>query len=658
MVVMVLKKMTEFRKVFPPWMAYLFWVFIAGMILSTGFRVFLLLLHYDLVETAPPSVIALSFYHGFSFDLRVCSGLILPPYLVWMFFWMTNLNVPKLPRITTWYFIAMSFFIIGFSMADFPYFDYYGSRLSNDILTWSDKPGLMVEILFADLAFIPTIVIGFLIGFLYWYFLFRLEKSCFSDHPVRVSFKTRLSLFLLTFCGMFLGLRGNYDLTEKPMITAQAFFSDFTFVNQLTLNAIFNLLDSYNVYEVNYTTDEIAIQKAQKYLNIKPGQYNSPIARKVEPDSIPSPKNVVLILMESMTAYKVGSYGITKGLTPFFDSLSAQSLFFPNTFSTGIHTRNGIYATMTGYPTLRGNRPMMSSLGNGKPYIGLPNTLKENGYSTVFFCTGKKDFDNMGGFLIFNGMEKVYSKADYPESEVFNKWGVTDYFMFNWALPVIRDLHDKNKPFFATFLTISAHEKTDLARPPGFEPKADNLVDQRFELADWSLKDFFDKASKEPWFKNTLFVLVADHGYKVNQLYDLPLGYHHVPLLFYSPDYVKPQKLTNLAGQTDIFPTTMGILNLPYINNSMGIDLRKETRPFMFFSSPTNTGCLDDSLYLILGGSGKDFLFHYQVNEQKNRIDDYPELVRQMKDYTLSMFQTTQFVVKNRLNGSVEELKP
>lgn len=644
---------SSLRRLTPPWLQYLFWIFTAGMILSAGFRLLLLVMNLNLIDQASSPFLILSFYHGLAFDARVISGVVLIPYLILMFFWLFFTVRPWLLKTISVYFVLASVLVIGFYVADLPYFDYYGSRLSIDILTWSDSPGLMAEIVLGDWAYIPYILFGFLVWFIFWFWLFRLESKIKNLPAYPLSLKMKLSVLFISLTLIFWGVRGNYNLLEKPAVTAKAFFSDYTFINQLTINPLFNLIDSKNDFEVRFSSDSEVIQNVRKYLNIT-DNLKSPIARSVQPDSIHSPMNVILILLESQTAYKTSIYGKTSGVSPFLDSLALKSLFFKNTYSTGVHTRNGIYGTMTGYPTIMGNRIMNSSKGNGVPYGSIPLTLKQFGYSTTFFCTGKKEFDRMGAFLTLNGIDKIYNESDYPKSAIFNKWGVTDDFLFSWSLKKLDELDQTKQPFFVTYLTISAHENTQLAKPKGFVPTAQTLQDQRFQLADWSLQKFFHQIKNKPWYSNTLFVLVADHGFLVNPKYGQPLSYFHIPLLFFSPSgKISPQVRNDLAIQIDIFPTLMGILNLPYINNSLGIDLQRQTRPFAYFSSGTNICCINDSFYLVFG-SGNEFLYNHKLNDEKNRIGEFPELAKEMKRYTLSMMQVTQYITNNRLNGLIE----
>jgi len=644
---------SSLRRLTPPWLQYLFWIFSAGMMLSSGFRLLLLVMNLNLIDPQAAPYLILSFYHGLAFDARVISGVVVLPYLFLAGFWLAGSQPRWLIRSISIFFMAVFAFVIGFSISDPPYFDYYGSRLSNDILTWSDHPGLMLEVLLADWSFMPYIICGFLIGFLFWYLILRIEVSCFRNPDPAYKGTGKSVVFLLSFTGLFLGMRGDYDFNGKPAVTADAFFCDFTFVNQLALNPVFNLVDSYYIYVVEYTDDETALKKAQEYLAVQP-LAESPVARRIVPGQVAAPGNVVLIIMESQTAWKTSYYPqAPQGLTPFLDSLAGVSLFFPNTFTTGVHTRNGIYGTLTGFPTLMGNRPMQASIGNGVPYGGFPVTLKNLGYSTAFFCTGKKDFDNMGGFLSFNGFDSVYSQANYPPEEVFNKWGVTDHFMFTWSVPKLRALHQQGNPFFATFLTISGHEKTALARPPGFTPTAATLDDQRFQLQDFSIREFFKSVQQEPWFPNTLFILIADHGFNADPQYNLPLCYHQTPLIFFRPGLPKPASDEKLALQIDVFPTAMGLLNLPYVNNTLGVDLQTHSRPYAYFSNGTNIGCLGDEYYLILNSSGKEFLYRYKTRDENNLADEMPEVKNRMKDYVLTMFQTTQWMLQNRKTGLI-----
>lgn len=641
------------HQLIPSWLRFMITVFLSGLVISTAFRVLFLLLNTHLLDAEAIPLISDAFLKGIPFDIRVITAWMAIPFLVLSFCWITDLEHAVITRITTVFMMIGYGLVIATSLADPPYFDYYGSRISKDILMWTDKPGVMLKVLFGDLSFLPWLAAGLVLISAYGWWLIRLEKWAYSIPTLPVSWKVKTPVFILPLLVLFLGLRGNAELKGKPAITSEAFFSEVTFINQLTINPFFNLIDSFTMFRLEYADNETVIRLTREHLGIT-DHYKSPVARYVEASpSGPKRKNVVLFLMESQSAYKTSWYGKAPGLTPFLDSLAAVSRFYPNTFTTGVHTRNGIYGTITGLPTVMGIRPMQSSIGNGIPYGGLPLVLKNHGYQTIFFCTGDKEFDNMGGFLSYNGYDRVIDQDDYPTAKRFNKWGVTDAGMFTDAVPVLNELHEKGKPFFATFLTISGHEKTDVAMPEGFHPTADQVEDQRFQLADWSIGQFFKMAGQQSWYDSTLFVLIADHGYKTHMIYDLSVAYVQSPLIFFDP--AEPEIIIDrkLSLQIDVFPTLMGLLNLPYMNNSLGIDLRKEVRPFAYFSNGTNIGVVDSVYYLMISASGAEFLYRYQEGSTENHLSGHPDLVQRMKNYALPMLQTSQWLVENRHAGLI-----
>ncbi len=157
--------------------------------------------------------------------------------------------------------------------------------------------------------------------------------------------------------------------------------------------------------------------------------------------------------------------------------------------------------------------------------------------------------------------------------------------------------------------------------------------------------------SWKEWFDSTIFVFVADHGQKFNVKYEMPLSYHHVPLFFYYPSQIQPRVDNRLSLQMDIFPTIMGILKIPYTNNTMGIDLTKHERAFAYFSADDKIGCLNDKYFMIYKSKSEVYLFAYKNENLKNYASEAPELVNEMKTYTFSMLQTTQYLLNKKQTG-------
>ena len=226
-------------------------------------------------------------------------------------------------------------------------------------------------------------------------------------------------------------------------------------------------------------------------------------------------------------------------------------------------------------------------------------SLKEKHYTTTYFTTTDGQFDNTEGFLHANDCEHVFTQNDYPPEEIKTVLGVPDDYMFRWSIPVFDTWHKKKKPFVAAMMTISDHGPYYV--PEYFQPKSSETWKMSVEYADYSLRVFMEKASKQPWFDNTLFVFVADHGAAMDGTYEMSLDYNHTPLLFYAPKIItKPKVIASFAGQIDIFPTIMGLLKQPFINNTLGVDLFQHKRPYIYFNGDNKYGVIDENWFLIV----------------------------------------------------------
>jgi len=356
--------------------------------------------------------------------------------------------------------------------------------------------------------------------------------------------------------------------------------------------------------------------------------------------------NIVVVIMESMSAAKMERNGNMKNLTPFLDSISNTGLYFENIYTAGIHTFNGVFSTLFSFPAIYRQNPMKES--TMFRYNGIGNALKKNGYSTTYFTTHDGQFDNIEGFLRANDFENVITLADYPPDKIKTTLGVPDDYMFEFSMPVLDGLYDENKPFFVAFMTASDHGPYYL--PDYYKPRNKDIKDQMVEYADWSLRKFISLSSAKAWFNNTIFVFIADHGAPINAVYDIPLDYHHTPLVFYAPGILnEPKTFDCIGGQVDVFPTIMGILNQPYINNTLGIDLLKEARPCIFFNHEDKFGAIDDEYLLILKNDGEKALYKYRSKDKKDYKDVQQQKLSEMEEYTLSNIQVFQFLTESEL---------
>ncbi len=647
----------------PKHIRFILQVYLLGIACFTLMRGALFLTQWERFLALPGGervgLILRSFVMGWRFDTVISGYLLSLPIVVLTF--AAWLKIDK-RRLYNWVagFIGFGYSIALFIVvANIPYFDYFSEHLSTVAFNWFNTPDFVVNMILDELIYVLLII-----GVLIFIVLIILIINRFKQRTLVLTgelfpFK-RLVLVSLGFMLVtFVGIRGRLD-KKSPIRTGTAAFSSHALPNQLGLNPCFTLIRSFlddlkpENKVLQYMKDEEAFTKVKKYLNIPDSiSYSSPIARPVHPTTAPKEMNVVVILLESMSAQKMTRFGGSNALTPFLDSLARVGQSFDSVYTAGIHTFNGLYSTLYGFPALMKQHSM--NVVNIPQYTGLPNTLKDKGYQTIHFMTHDRQFDNVAGFFTSNGFDEVISKKDYPEDQVKSTLGVPDHYMFDFALPKLNQLSANGQPFFASFMTTSDHIPYIIPEGLPYTPKDLPINQQIIEYVDWSLNQFFEKSSKESWFENTVFLVLADHGQLVHPIYDMPLTYHHSPFIIYCPKlFPKPKSYGKSGLQIDAFPTLMGVLNFPYVNNTLGIDLFKEDRPFAYFSADNKYGVLNANYYLVVRKTGVENLYRYKDKSTTDHKDRNEELVKEMKEYAETMFHTTQWMILKEQTGEME----
>lgn len=644
--------MKDIFKKIPRWIFYLTVLFIFLLFLFSCFRYALLKLNYssDIPKILYPEALSL----GIQYDLMVASYLMALPALSFFIAVLFNYSSYWFIRGITFYFIVVFIVVFLACCSDIPYYIFTGSRLNNAIIMWTNTPGVMLSFVFNSSAFYPYLIVFFGgIIFSFW-FLFFLQKNFFiSVFEERISVRKNLFSFLCIALLLLIGIRGGWRV--RPIAVRDAFVTNYPLINMLPLNPLFSFFDSMTKINLGYVDSEIAIKNVRRYLTIQ-DDFDSPIARNVFFTDSSSKPNIVLVLMESMSAEMTGCVGrdlkSRPSFTPNLDSISKKSISFSNFYTSGIHTCNGLYGVLYSMPSVPGMHPLSNVYTANQKFYGAPAVLKENGYSTSFFCTHYEEFDNMGFFLRNNGFDAFFSAKEYHSDLSEGPFGVSDETQYDFAFSKMNEFSKTGNPFFSAMLTISSHEPPVLPTKTSFRPKSKIPFEQVYEYADWALGNFMKRCSQEKWFDNTIFVFVADHGCNMTNPYEIPLSYHHSPFIIYSPALIKKsEQIEKLAVQEDVFPTLMNFLKLPYINNTLGINLFSETRPFAFFCKDYLVGCLDKKHLLIVRKFGGESLHEYTTENPANILDQNLTLADSMKTYTYSMLQTALWLLENKKLG-------
>jgi len=607
----------------------------------------LFLSEFDRIDGNKVAILTIikSFIMGVRFDIVISGYILILPTLIFLTLEVIGYRSKPIKKFFFyWIFIL---FTIAFlvSTADIPYFNQFYDRFSVGAFEWMKSYKIVISMIFQEPKYFLFIIPFILLETVFYILLKKIFEQ--ENKTQKINFFLNSFVSLLFLATVFLGIRGRIE-EKSPIRIGTAYFSNNSFLNKLGLNPSFTLIRSYldskdeDNRVVKFMDDKLAIEMVQKNLGITKVQYNSPIAREVQPDIFLSTKpNVILIIMESMSAAKMKRHGSAEELTPFLDSLSHNSIYFENIYTAGKHTFNGIFSTLFSFPALYRQHLMKTDI----QYDGISTSLLNNGYSTTYFTTHDSQFDNIEGFLRSNNFQNIISQSDYPVSEVKTTLGVPDDFMFRFSIPKINELAEKENPFFVTFMTTSDHSPFYV--PDYFKPKAKAIESQIVQYADWSLQQFIQLASKEAWFNDTIFVFVADHGAAIDAKYDIPLNYFHTPLIIYAPEIFMANEVHQKIGsQIDVYPTVMGLISQKYVNNTLGIDLLKEQRKFTIINDDDKVGILDSEYLCIMKNNGTKLeLYKYKEQDKFNYFDQEKEKALEMADYAKSNMQVHQIMI-------------
>ncbi len=560
------------------------------LVLQTLLRGILLARNPELAATAASSDLFQAFIVGLRFDLIVTSYLLLP--LVLLLLLPGGLGERRLARY--WLLIGGGIVLfLGVSEPEF-YHEFHTRLNSLAIQYLKEDPATVSSMIWHGFPVARYLLLwAVLLGLLAWG-LRRIDATTPKFGESYPAWWVRLPLFLICAFLVAWGARGTLR-HGAPLRWGDAFHSQNLFANHLALNGTWSLAkaamgnkkkDAGKTWLKIMPRDK-ALAHTRKLLLTpndhleQPDQY--PVLRTHTPARglSPRPKNLVFIIMESFSGQFTGALGTDHGITPRFDELAKEGLLFDHMFSNGTHTHQGMFATVACFPNLPGFEYLMQEPEGQHQFSGLPALLKPLGFQDVYVYNGAFNWDNQKGFFRNQGMTRFIGR-DQMENPVFTDptWGVSDQDMFDQALREINRL-DKDKPFFAVLQTLSNHTPYALPDPlpvkpvSGFGELDQHLTAQRY--ADWALGRFFDEAKQQPWYQDTLFMLVGDHGFGVKkQLGEIDLLRFHIPMLLLAPGIQEAygKRISTAATQMDVIPTTVSLLlGKPFRHQCWGRDL-------------------------------------------------------------------------------------
>ncbi|KMQ66446.1 sulfatase [Chryseobacterium angstadtii] len=432
--------------------------------------------------------------------------------------------------------------------------------------------------------------------------------------------------------------------------------SDNVFADEIEDNGLPKFYWAFTHNELDYFQfyPQIAQQQAEKnFLS----QYSDPsLPRNIMAEQPEIKKNVVLISIESLSADFMEHYGGTKKITPFLDSLADRSMMFTNLYATGNRTVRGLEALTLCIPPTAGESIIKRDDNKNKFTTG--SVFKSKGYDVKFLYGGYSYFDNMQDFFAGNGYDIVDRNNFKPEEITFaNVWGVADEDMAKKAIQTMNAEAKSGKPFFNHWMTVSNHRpftypdgRIDI---PGTAKSRDGGV----KYTDYSLRMFFNMAKKQDWYKNTVFVIIADHCASSAGKTELPMDKYRIPAMIFSEDFIQPQKFDKLMSQIDVMPTLFGLLNFSYQSKFLGQDVfKKEFQPKAYVATYQDLGLVKDGHLTIISPVKKVKQYSLQLESSSLAPEFklyYDEKLMKTPDQKLvndaiSAYQSTSFWLKEK----------
>lgn len=580
---------------------FIFWL----LFFAVDRFIFLFIFHKKL-RTIPLGEKLATFYHALRLDLSMAAYLAIIPLLVFIFWYLGKKSQVNFKWVGVYNKVLLALFCL-ISIINFNIYREWGNKINAKALSFVvDTPNEAL----ASSASSPLLLSFFiyLILFLTGLYLHRViirKKVDFVVSPVWL----KAIVAILLFGVNFLFIRGGVDVA--PNSQSMAYFSKNETLNYASLNTEWNLMSSIlastktNKNPYIYFNDAQAQQAITELYKV-PKDTSISILKTQKP-------NVVLFILESFTADLTKTLGNEDGITPNFDNLIKDGVLFSQIYAAGNRTDKGLIGTLTGFPTL-GTGSIVKWPEKMQKIPAISQKLFQNGYQTSFFYGGESEFDNYKAFVLSHNYQKLVDKNSFDKKDMNSKWGAYDGLVFNKQLQWV---NQEKQPFFSTILSLTNHEPFEL---PGKQKFGNKDIIQKFKstayYTDSCINAYLNDAKKQAWYKNTLFIFVADHGhlYPKNKFEVFEPQRYHIPLLFYGDvikDEFKGKAFNQTGSQQDIAATLLAQLGINTKDFVWSKNLLNPYAPhFAFFSWDNGLGFVKDGHCVTFDNVGKSILYN------------------------------------------------
>jgi len=613
-----------------------------------------------------------SFLLGLRYDLRWICLILLPVVLLSLHPEFSPFYSVRNKKWWTWYLAIVTFIVFFFFAADFGSFSYNETRLDAGAMNFAEDPGISLLMMWQTYPLF-WMVLGLFVAVLFFRWMYKQSHWRVVARTDGLGIPYRRKFFYVTIFLFVIMIYGSVSGSALKWSRAMSFGDDFK--SYLSLNPLQNFFATLKFRNPVYNE-----KKAKEVFPVVAdwmGWKNNTAfsyRRQFLPDSnsIESKPNVIFVLCESFSMYKSSMSGNPLNTTPFFNELTTQGIFFEKCFSPHFSTARGLFAAITGIPDVQ---QFKFSTRNDLALKQRTIINDFEDYDKMYFLGGNPEFNNFKGLLKNIDGLQMFTQENFS-SPKNNVWGISDKNLFMEANKVF----EKTKnPFFSIIQTSDNHRPFMIPEEDtGFvklNPSKDSLEKfgfdspeeyNAFRYADFCFKKFMEEAQEQAWFHNTIFVFVGDHGVAGNAYAVYPASWtkhrltdQHVPLLFYAPYLLKPQRRTEVVSSIDVLPTIAGFLHQPYTNTTLGRNLLQKDNQNNFAFITNNQGrigVITDDFYFTmninLSGNEKEYSSNEQIFPVKEdgfsfTLSQQDSINRKMSTITTSLYETAKWMLMN-----------
>ncbi len=649
------------------------WIIISSFLLLVLMFLYRLFFFYYYSLPGRP-ITGSAFLLGLRYDARVLAVIGLSMLLLSFFSWLNPFKNERAKKF--WVIFQSSIFLLFLLLyvADFYHYDYLQQRLSASVFNFLPDAKISFGMMSQTYPlFSITLLIIVLVGLYAW--IIGKLLTALIDNNVNVSKKNKKWFFIVAIILMAVLIFGRVG--QYPLRWSDAFSLGDDFKGNAALNPFQSFVSSLKFKNSSYDAKKVkeSYPVMATYLQVKEPRmepYN--FTRSYQFKDSPALKpNIVLVICESFSAHKSSMYGNQLNTTPFFNSLCSKGVLFDRCFTPAFGTARGVWATLTGIPDVESPKTASRNPAAVNQHSIL-NDFKQ--HDKFYFLGGSTTWANIRGVLT-NNIEglKIFEEDNFDAGTV-DVWGISDKDLF---LAANKEMAKETKPFFSVIQTAGNHRpytipSEDLPEFKLLKYPADTLSKygfsgndelNAFRYTDFCFKKFFEAASKEKYFSNTIFIFVGDHGLRgpAGTLFPQSftkqgLAAEHVPLLFYAPARLQPQRISNVCSQLDILPSAAFLARQSYTNTTFGrnlFDSRDNTERYAFIADPDTRfiGLVSNQYYYgrNLSTGAREFVSvinneHVLINPQTDSIKNH------MATLTEAWFETARYLLLNNKKKS------